>query len=118
MGERFIDEKALYPTMDILCEIGEICVEESKWHISAERAVEKIRKCLGKPDVIFSQYRLEKYIDEHPIEVKPVVHAHWEEFGYKWRCSACGARTNIDGTPEESNLFYCPLCGAKMDEEV
>ena len=129
MAERFIDEKALYPTMDILCEIGEICVEESKWHISAERAVERIRKCLGKPNVIFSHYRLEKYIDEHPIEAKPVVHAHWKPFiedveiyntgGYHekrqtgWICSKCGK-----GFTEFGHTKYCSDCGAQMDEEV
>lgn len=29
--------------------IGETCVEESKWHISAEEAISKIRQCLYYP---------------------------------------------------------------------
>lgn len=54
----------------------------------------------------------------------PVVHAHWNESSdytgtcYA-ECSRCGLLWWIDeGTAEENEMFYCPKCGAKMDEEV
>ena len=38
----------------------------------------------------------------------------WIKHGYKWRCSNCGSKINIDGTPIENGLYYCSKCGAKM----
>ena len=40
----------------------------------------------------------------------------WVKRGYKWMCFDCQLKINIDGTPTENNLFYCPHCGAKMNE--
>lgn len=48
-------------------------------------------------------------------DVAPVLHAHW--FTYKhamgkvYQCSNCTEVVN-------QKWFYCPYCGAKMDEEV
>lgn len=58
-------------------------------------------------------------IDDIPseIDVAPVRHDKWirDEFGT--RCGACGLYAYRDkfGQPWESP--YCPMCGAKMDEE-
>ena len=41
----------------------------------------------------------------------------WEEYGYKWKCSECGGKINIDGTPQENGLHFCPNCGADMRGE-
>lgn len=41
----------------------------------------------------------------------------WIKYGYKWKCSECDGKINIDGTPEENNLYYCPNCGADMRGE-
>ena len=56
-------------------------------------------------------------------DVAPVVHAHWNEFSdytgtcYA-ECSRCGLLWWIEeGTAEENEMFYCPKCGAKMDEK-
>lgn len=49
----------------------------------------------------------------NPEDLRPK--GMWEKFGYKWKCSACGKRVNIDGTPEENGLRYCMSCGAKME---
>ena len=38
----------------------------------------------------------------------------WIKHGYKWRCSNCGSKINLDGTPLENGLYYCSKCGAKM----
>lgn len=40
----------------------------------------------------------------------------WEKSGYKWKCSSCGSKVNIDGTPLENGLIYCSHCGSKMEE--
>ena len=58
------------------------------------------------------------------LDVAPVIHAHWNEFSdytgtcYA-ECSRCGLLWWIEeGTAEENEMFYCPKCGAKMDEVV
>ena len=51
------------------------------------------------------------------VDAVEVVHGRWEQHGYKWKCSRCGVLMDIDGTPEENLLYYCPNCGAKMDGE-
>lgn len=48
------------------------------------------------------------------IEIK---HGKWVAHGYKWRCSVCNCKLNLDGTPMENGLYFCPNCGAKMDGE-
>lgn len=55
-------------------------------------------------------------------DVAPVVHAHWKEFedysGAVYpECSRCGLVWWLDeGTAEDNEMYYCPKCGAKMDE--
>lgn len=57
-------------------------------------------------------------------EIAPVIHAHWKEFedygGNVYpECSRCGLVWWLDeGTAEDNEMYYCPKCGAKMDEEV
>ncbi len=59
-----------------------------------------------------------------PADVAPVVHAHWDEFSdytgtHYAECSRCGLFWWIEeGTAEENEMYYCPKCGAKMDEVV
>lgn len=54
--------------------------------------------------------------------VDPVEHGHWKATPYTdyddtYECSVCGACwTFIEGTPKDNEAFYCPHCGAKMDE--
>ena len=52
-------------------------------------------------------------------DVKPVVHAHWirHDGNEKYdECSNCHCAYNSCGW--EAYGYYCPHCGAKMDEEV
>lgn len=72
-----------------------------------------------------SYFAFETMVREYPTEdVAPVVHAHWKEFedysGAVYpECSRCGLVWWLDeGTAEENEMYYCPKCGAKMDEEV
>lgn len=50
-------------------------------------------------------------------DVVEVVHGEWIAHGYKWRCSVCNCKLNLDGTPMENGFYFCPNCGAKMDGE-
>ena len=72
-----------------------------------------------------SYFAFETMVREYPTEdVAPVVHAHWKEFedysGAVYpECSRCGLVWWLDeGTAEDNEMYYCPKCGAKMDEEV
>ena len=53
---------------------------------------------------------------------KSVRRGHWETIeGWDgdelYRCSECGAEfVLIDGTPNDNEYWYCPHCGARMDE--
>ena len=48
---------------------------------------------------------------------RKVPEGKWERYGYKWKCSVCGSKVNLDGTPLDNNLYYCSNCGAKMTQE-
>lgn len=56
------------------------------------------------------------------IDAEPVRHGHWiatpyTDYDDTYECSVCGACwTFIEGTPKDNEAFYCPHCGAKMDE--
>lgn len=60
--------------------------------------------------------------DEPIIDAVPVVHGEWihkEDEESEWYCSICGSDfsfADIDFTPYNSGLRYCPDCGAKMDK--
>lgn len=50
-------------------------------------------------------------------DVREVQHERWLKRGNKWQCTGCKVLINLDGTPQENLIYYCPNCGAKMDEE-
>lgn len=88
--------------------------------IDAEAFIENIRKFLP---TIHQSYLAEavmrivkEVIDKQPtIEVKPVVHAHWEN----GQCSNCkGFALSFDNEPYRKVILsnFCPHCGAQMDE--
>jgi len=63
--------------------------------------------------------RLHDLISEIPEQ----KHGHWklvQDYDDEhWQCSVCGCEWYLaDGNPEENNMYYCPECGAKMDEEA
>lgn len=106
-------------------------------YIDAEKAVEVI---VDTPSMVGSKYDfnhdvLTALVDrEHEVidlinnnvpteDVAPVIHAHWKEFedysGAVYpECSRCGLVWWLEeGTAEDNEMYYCPKCGAKMDEE-
>ena len=66
-----------------------------------------------------------QWLEMHQVEdVAPVIHAHWIEgedlnCNPVIRCSACKDVCHIESDSAFGDHFYfCPNCGAKMDEEV
>ena len=51
------------------------------------------------------------------IDAAPVVYGRWVKKYSSgiWDCSVCGVRMELDGTPKDYLMHYCPNCGAKMD---
>lgn len=68
-----------------------------------------------------SKYKV-AYSDEMPptVDAIPVRHGKWtreNDYGI-WKCSECGCKINRK-YPLKGNIwnyYYCPNCGAKMDE--
>ena len=96
--------------------ISEICVEESKTHISSEKAMEKIREQLRKTQ---AYTELKKDVDklahyedlEEQGQLMEQKHGQWDYNKYRQMyCSNCGQYPEI---AVEWN--YCPNCGAKME---
>ena len=57
-------------------------------------------------------------IDDQPTaDVEPIRHEHWELYNrngsIEYRCSSCNY-----GWKNKWKDYYCPHCGAKMDESV
>lgn len=57
----------LYKAAIALSCISEVCVDVSKQHISAERAIDKIRDYLHDTNAIGSRYRVDRLIDDCTI---------------------------------------------------
>lgn len=56
-------------------------------------------------------------------DVAPVRRGRWEDCGSLVCCSVCGVpwlrpdKVN-NGETDPSEFYYCPYCGARMDEEI
>ena len=67
------------------------------------------------PFTLLTPEEFAEYLYELPTaDVAPVVHGRWVDNGIPDSmlsgCSVCGF------TCGSSSFFYCPICGAKMDE--
>ena len=67
---------------------------------------------------IIAKEFLDKEQEQPTADVVEVKHGEWKKHGYKWECSICRMRINLDGTPVQNGLNYCPNCGAKMEGGV
>lgn len=83
----------------------------------------------GKPESVHGELRgfnkALNLLDNVPTaEVKPVIHAHWlrevRSGEVSCTCSSCGCTWYLPaGDPcERLTAYYCPDCGAIMNEEV
>ena len=55
------------------------------------------------------------------VELKPAEWIEDEDMygGPIFRCSNCEARFVLEeGTPEDNEYYYCPTCGAKIQEQA
>ena len=57
------------------------------------------------------------------VDAEPVQHGRWldmqDDYTTEgmWRCSVCGDDRYFDiMTPTECGVYYCPACGAKMEQ--
>lgn len=99
-------------------------------YIDAELYKEELRSRQNRPDAQHLSFYLGvqmaiDLVDRVPeVELAPVVHSHWKEYvDYSGaiypECAHCGLVWWLDeGTAEENEMYYCPKCGAIMDEEV
>lgn len=74
---------------------------------------EKSKQTMWHKDDIAATISSKKNIPA--ADVVEVVHGEWIAHGYKWRCSVCNSKLNLDGTPMENGFYFCPNCGSKMD---
>lgn len=91
-------------------------------YIDEEKLINKINAyVINNQDVMFIRKLIK---DSETEDVAPVIHAHWKEFedygGNVYpECSRCGLVWWLEeGTAEENEMYYCPKCGAKMDEVI
>lgn len=80
MNVELLREKLHKAAIALSC-IGEVCVDVSKQHISAERAIDKIRNYLHDTDAIGSRYRVDMLIEEC---MEPQVYNWFEDYGKRY----------------------------------
>lgn len=79
-----------------------------------------LSKLVGEPIEVFLR-RLDLKLPPI-VDAEPVKHGHWvvtpyTDYDDTYECSVCGACwTFIEGTPKDNEAFYCPHCGARMNE--
>lgn len=83
-------KEKLYPAAIALSCIGEVCVDVSKQHISAERAIDKIRGYLRDTDAICSRFRVNKLIEDC---TEPVISNIFED---EWQRNYLGKWVGLE----------------------
>ena len=74
---------------------------------------------MPKSTVLLRHQVVDLICNSPPIDVAPVVHAHWiktfnsDGFVSTLRCSKCGNSENLTYVPGN----FCWFCGARMDGE-
>lgn len=58
-------------------------------------------------------------VDAEPVRHGKWIHNKWSEMRHDYDCSLCGCRiTGVDPfSLSATAYYYCPECGAKMNEE-
>lgn len=100
-----------------------------KEYIEREAVLKHLDECRGTPPEMCYSYpiftALKCFVEDIPAaDVVEVRHGRWDDSGrYKFPngetavcCTECGCALRKKEY-ENSNWFYCPVCGAKMDKE-
>lgn len=77
-------------------------------YIEREAALEIINE-LDREPALFAGAKI---YNLPAADVVPVVHGHWMDDKYVWRCSNCHKWLEV--TQGDGRMCYCPNCGAKM----
>ena len=119
----------LAATIKAIFSISEICVEESKSHISSENAIKAIRELLGQTQAytelkrMYEELTYYRNLDKQG-RLRVQVHGQWDIFTDEYDCeymlcTACGEKFYpVDEDTVDMTYNYCPNCGAKMEEEA
>lgn len=82
---------------------------------AAIKAIDDLPNCYNGYSDTYDKAYIIGVLEELPSVEK---HGRWildDEYDDFWRCSECGYEFVIEGT-DIPTYFYCPNCGAKMDE--
>ena len=83
-------------------------------YIKREAVIKGFTDLLQKPGDIYPTDITTMMQRVPAADVWPVVRGQWDrlELSDKWQCSVCGVLMDIDGTPQENLLNFCPNCGS------
>lgn len=101
MNVELLREKLHKAAIALVC-IGEVCVDVSKQHISAERAIDKIRNYLHDTDAIGSRYRVDRLIAEC---IESQVYNIFEEKYDEWQKKYLGEWIGLE--PQKIDYPSC-----------
>lgn len=99
-------KEKLYPAAKALFIIGEILVDESKMHISAEDAIKKIRSYMRDTDVICSRLCVDRLIAEC---MEPQIYNNFEKQQDEWLTKYWGKWIGLE-SPEINYPDCCDGC--------
>lgn len=99
-------KEKLYPAAKALFIIGEILVDESKMHISAEDAIKKIRSYMRDTDVICSRLCVDRLIAEC---MEPQIYNNFEKQQDEWLTKYWGKWIGLE-SPEINYPDCCDEC--------
>jgi len=99
-------KEKLYPAAKALFIIGEILVDESKMHISAEDAIKKIRSYMRDTDAICSRLRVDRLIAEC---MEPQIYNNFEKQQDEWLTKYWGKWVGLE-SPEINYPDCCDGC--------
>ena len=104
--------------------------------INREKLIDNIKQALSysTPETLYRNMTVERILnaidEEEAVDAAPIVHAHWEDLdnepieldedGCPVKSAFCSnCHEWLTGSEEYAcKGYYCPNCGAKMDEVI
>ena len=92
-------------------------------YIDADAAIKRFEELHGNENTLLNSYNADwivSFIEGQPTaDVQEVRHGRWSKFLCYNTCSRCGSVYvhEYDDDAKIQDLAFCPVCGAKMDEE-